>query len=992
VADRNPYVIGVPLTNDAAFYGRQDVFNFVKDVLDAEKQNVIVLYGQRRIGKTSVLHKAAKWLENQGSFFPVYFDLQGKERLNLGEVLENLAHTLSRRLELAKPDAALFDDEGSYFGDRFLPLAFERLGESRLVLLVDEFDVLSDELESPRAASKTLFPYLQNLIVTRPQIGFVFVVGRRIEELSTHFQVIFKQAVYRRIGHLNLADSRALIVEPARGMITYSDEALQQIQSLAAGHPYFTQLICFEVFNTLRASGQTTVTANVVSNVVNSAIESGHGALNWFWEGLPRAERFILSAVAQVSDESGVGSKEAVRQLLEEHHIRFSGLELKDAPDRLVEWEMLRREGPDAYQFVVELVRRWVIKEHPLSSARRDIDYVSKRAVRLFENARDAHSEGDLPYARDEYRRTLKANPNHSGAQLGLALVLYELGEIDEAIVEFERAYVIDEMSARDGLMRARLAKGKALEKQDLIDNAISQYEQVLRLASGEETALRHLGSIWQRRAEESLSAGNLTAAGNAFRAMLLYDHSRETIARMQTALVAHVTKSEATGNVERGIAAYVLLAELIPDREDVRTLAIAFGLRSGEFLETSGRLDDAIVLYLKVIALFPGDVDISKKLDSAKKKVHHRETIDRIFEEALAARRSGNMDRARDGFKKLIQTDVLSYKGNNIATLLAETIGQTTPSAAANTKSQLKRPVENRQALMVATTRQLLHTGRRPSTRRLCHTKANPFTKELRVSGSWSKPMSPVPLFGGVFVPVVVVVSLALLLAFVTIPASIVRIDLPTSYEVRANATLQLSPKYFWDSDWRFGNCAQYFWNSSNKTVATVSAGTVTGVSPGTARIIVSCGAVSGSTKVTVSQWDIPPIRAYLAGIRFFASEGPVAPELGARHYDTRFDSRSSTHLWAELKIDTAETIPAQALKELVSYTIFRADGSSVDWKRVSQIVGAKSDYSIVRGGVWCIRLDKWRFPKRGFDPNTYHIVFKHGEKVIGEATIEVV
>src|SRR5207249_2852078 len=151
----------------------------------------------------------------------------------------------------------------------------------------------------------------------------------------------------------------------------------------------------------------------VVQDAVDRAIESGHGALNWFWEGLPRAERFILSAVAQASDESGLASKEGVRQLLEEHRILLSGLELKDAPDRLVDWEMLRREGLDTYQFVVEIVRRWVIQEHPLSSARRDIDYVNKRAVRLFENARDAHSEGELPYARDEYRRTLKANPNH---------------------------------------------------------------------------------------------------------------------------------------------------------------------------------------------------------------------------------------------------------------------------------------------------------------------------------------------------------------------------------------------------------------------------------------------------------------------------------------------------------------------------------------------------------------------------------------------------
>jgi branched-chain amino acid transport system substrate-binding protein len=174
---RNPYVIGVPLTDDTAFYGRQEVFDFIKDVLDAEKQNVIVLYGQRRIGKTSVLHRGARWLQERGPFFPVYYDLQGKSALRLGEVLANLAQTIARRLTIRELDSALFDDEGRYFGEQFLPLAFTHLDGRRLVLLIDEFDVLGDELASPNAASETLFPYLQALIVNQPQIGFVFVVG-----------------------------------------------------------------------------------------------------------------------------------------------------------------------------------------------------------------------------------------------------------------------------------------------------------------------------------------------------------------------------------------------------------------------------------------------------------------------------------------------------------------------------------------------------------------------------------------------------------------------------------------------------------------------------------------------------------------------------------------------------------------------------------------------------------------------------------------------
>ena len=671
---RNPYVIGVPLTGDAAFYGRQDLFNFIKDVLDAENQNVIVLYGQRRIGKTSVLHQASKWLKDSGDFFPVYYDLQGKERLSLGAVLENLAVTLARRLDLRKPDAALFDEAGRYFNDSFLPLAFHHLGEGRLVLLFDEFDVLGDELASPDPASETLFPYLQELITNHQRIGFVFVVGRRIEELATHFQAVFKQAAYRRVGLLDPEPAKAVIVEPVRGALSYSEEAVHEILGLTAGHPYFTQLICFEVFNALKANSEKLVTKALVGNVVSRAIESGHGALNWFWEGLPRAERFIMSAVAHVSDKSGVGSKEDVRRLLEEHRILLSGLELKDAPDRLVEWEMLRRDGPDAYGFVVELVRRWIIQAHPLSAARRDIDYVSKRAVRLFENAREAHSEGDVAYARDEYRRALEANPNHSGAQLGLALTLNELGEFEEAIVEFKKAYAIDEMSARDGLVRAQLARAKALEDSGRMDEAIIDYGAVLALAPAEETARSRLGFIWQGRAEAALAAGGVGAARDLFQEMVSQDQRTDALARVRGALITHADQSEASGNLDEAAATYSLLTESLPDDVEIRSQAAALWMRCGDSLAGQKQFQGAISFYEKVLEVWPDDSNVTKELDSAKGKLEELHRVERLFEHALSAHHSGALGEARDGWKKLIQMDVLTYRDHNIAGLLAET------------------------------------------------------------------------------------------------------------------------------------------------------------------------------------------------------------------------------------------------------------------------------------------------------------------------------
>lgn len=669
---KNPYVIGVPLTGDVGFYGRRNIFTFVKDALDAQQQNVIVLYGQRRVGKTSLLHQISKQLKDEGQLLPIYFDLQGKEQQSLGLALYSLARTIARPLNIKQLKQDRFDDAGRFFREEFLPSVYKQLDGRRLLLLFDEFDVLGDELSSPEAASEILFPYLQDLIMHQRQMAFIFVVGRRIEELATHFQAIFKQAIYRQIGLLRPEDARTLVVEPVKEILNFEDGAVEAILDLTAGHPYFTQLICFETFNAMKAQNQRVVTQADVLTQIDQAIETGHGALNWFWEGLPRAERFIMSAVAHVTDETGLATQENIRQILEKHRIVLTGLELKDAPDRLVEWEMLRREGPDNYRFVVELVRRWIIKTHPLESARRDVDYISQRAVRLYEIARDAHTEGDLEDAREYYQRALDANPNHSGAQLGLAQVLFEFGEIEAAIEEYLKAYAIDEMSARDGLVRARLVLGKKLEEANQQNEAILQYEQTLDIAPTNETTRRRLANIWQERGDTALADEGLAAALEPYQKAIDFDRSEAISEKIKFSIGDYVQEAETDRNYDEAIRAINQLRTLLPESEAALELEIAFWIRRGDTLAQEDKAE-AIRAYQRALELRPDDDTLTQKLEAISAEWEKLLEADHLFNQALFAHQDKNWPTAEATWLQLLKMDVLDYKGRNIATFLAE-------------------------------------------------------------------------------------------------------------------------------------------------------------------------------------------------------------------------------------------------------------------------------------------------------------------------------
>ena len=73
----NPYIAGSPVKDATMFFGREDVYAWLRQHLHgAYQDNIIVLYGERRSGKTSILYQMKEGLGDDRDI-PVLLDLQG---------------------------------------------------------------------------------------------------------------------------------------------------------------------------------------------------------------------------------------------------------------------------------------------------------------------------------------------------------------------------------------------------------------------------------------------------------------------------------------------------------------------------------------------------------------------------------------------------------------------------------------------------------------------------------------------------------------------------------------------------------------------------------------------------------------------------------------------------------------------------------------------------------------------------------------------------
>lgn len=542
----NPYVL-TPLTEGVGFYGRDSVMRFVRNTLSSPFQNVIVLFGQRRIGKTSVLYQFMRPEQAPSGFRPVFFDLQGRAQQPQSEVLHGLAREIARALALEIPPRKAFEEE-SFFQYVFLPQVYGVLGDERLLVLVDEFDVLGGEEVPPDAAYNILFSYLQDLLIDEQRhLTFVFVVGRRLDELPSRIKATFKSAQCKRISVLDHESAIQLITEPAAGRARFSDEAVAQLLELTSGHPYFLQLLCYELFERATRAGHDRIEVEQIDDsVLSAAMELGMGGLSWFWDEFPPAERFILSAIAYITQDGGTASLSQVGQTLREHGVRLQGMELSTAPTILTEWEIIESAGRDAFRFRVPFLNRWILRKHSLDEAKRELEQVSARAVLLYESARRQHRSGELETAIIEYRRALAANPNHARAQLGLGQVLYESGRIEAATDTFERAYRLDPESARDGLISAQRDLGAQLENEGRFDRARPHYQRVLDINPEDAVARVRMRDSWRATAGAHLAAGRWDKAMEAYREALRYMPDDETLIQALSTLEERHGEAEA--------------------------------------------------------------------------------------------------------------------------------------------------------------------------------------------------------------------------------------------------------------------------------------------------------------------------------------------------------------------------------------------------------------------------------------------------------------
>jgi AAA+ ATPase superfamily predicted ATPase len=372
----NPFYFG-DLALDEAFTDRREELKSLE--ADMRNGRNVALIAPRRYGKSSLVRRASQRLVRRGVLIAEVDLMKTPTKERLASHLARAIHDgLASRMFKAR-DAALrvfdslrirpvitLDPASGSLGftfsaahdraeidetiERLLALPAELAAEQgrQVVVVFDEFQEVTDiDAELP-ALMRAVFQ-------DQPDVSHVYAGSKRdmMSRLFNHEnEPFYRSAKVMEIGpiapELFAAFVKARFDSTDRGV---SDAAVEGLLGVTGGHPYATQEFAYALWEEV-PSGFTASTSDL-DKALDVVLRSENARFTLLWDGLPRAQRLLLQALAA---EPGRVQSTGYRNA----HGLPAASSVQRASEALMAAELIGRRDGGAHEIVEPFLAQWV--------------------------------------------------------------------------------------------------------------------------------------------------------------------------------------------------------------------------------------------------------------------------------------------------------------------------------------------------------------------------------------------------------------------------------------------------------------------------------------------------------------------------------------------------------------------------------------------------------------------------------------------------------
>lgn len=373
----NPFIVGNPVQG-ALFVGREDIFKRLEDLWGSDSTmgvDSVVLYGHRRMGKTSILQNMGRRFGVNTIVAPFTMHRAGRI-LHTGELLANFALAIydavtdaltheTNNIPLEEPDFDEYDENWTHVFNRFLRQVKHAIGTRRVILTIDEFEVIEQAIDDGRVEAE-LLQYLRGVIHSEQWLILALAGLHTLQEMTAdYWSPLFASVNAVRVSFLTPAETAQLLANPVEDFpLDITRETVQYVYQLVHGQPYLTQLIGHslvrrynqQVFEEGLPHEPRLLPADV-DTVVQSAdfYEQGSYYFTGVWQQVAKSEPAGQTAVLEVLARAGQAVK--VESLFREAQLTAENGQR--CLESLLQHDVISIEEGKV-NFTVPLMRYWI--------------------------------------------------------------------------------------------------------------------------------------------------------------------------------------------------------------------------------------------------------------------------------------------------------------------------------------------------------------------------------------------------------------------------------------------------------------------------------------------------------------------------------------------------------------------------------------------------------------------------------------------------------
>jgi hypothetical protein len=327
-------------------------------VLLHQARSAILLYGQRRVGKTSLLNRLGRMLP--ADIVPLFADLQGVVTASgHGGLLFGLARSMAgsarhhRGLPMAVPPRERFADDPFLTFDLWLDDLEHALGSRTGLVALDEFEALDAAFRRGRFDEQDVLGLLRHVIQHRHRLAVLVAGSHALEEIGNWATyLINSQAIH--LSYLHADEARQLIERPMADFpLRYEEDAVEHLIDLTRGHPSLVQLLCYHVVS-LKNAQPVALRWDVTVADIEAAVPDALGSGAMLFLDMRAQAGPTGTAILERLATAGTGAardRTAFADLADQR-------DLDAAVERLLRRELIEHAG-GGVRMQVELVRRW---------------------------------------------------------------------------------------------------------------------------------------------------------------------------------------------------------------------------------------------------------------------------------------------------------------------------------------------------------------------------------------------------------------------------------------------------------------------------------------------------------------------------------------------------------------------------------------------------------------------------------------------------------